>query len=251
MYYETDFLLLLPYMRILVHALYFLSLHSDPLTLLPSCLTPAPRARKLRYHQLIAGWSSACKALDESESWSVLWKAVCCQIVLNSGTCPHPISSPRFEDIPPPPPFLSLLYGRNSRALCCSFFPCSKGAQSWRTLPCPTSFVGNAAVLVREKSSLDCWRLLAGVAEFIFFVCCKNWRPKTDGFFSSLRESLESLHISLGSRTSALLAILWNRLFPSQKMGSCLQRTWKTLLILHIFSEWQCGSHSFKTSSLY
>lgn len=104
MYYETDFLLLLPYMRILVHALYFLSLHSDPLTLLPSCLTPAPRARKLRYHQLIAGWSSACKALDESESWSVLWKAVCCQIVLNSGTCPHPISSPRFEDIPPPPP---------------------------------------------------------------------------------------------------------------------------------------------------
>lgn len=181
MCYETDFLLLLPYMRILVHALYFLSLHSDPLTLLPSCLTPAPRARKLRYHQLIAGWSSACKALDESESWSVLWKAVCCQIVLSSGTCPHPISSPRFEDIPPR--LLSLLHGRNSRALCCSFFPSSKGAQSWRTLPCPTSFVGNAAVLVREKSSLDCWRLLAGVAEFIFFVTVRTEDLRQMGSF--------------------------------------------------------------------
>lgn len=37
--------------------------------------------------------SSACKASDETESWSILRKATCCQTtVLNSSICPRPIS---------------------------------------------------------------------------------------------------------------------------------------------------------------
>lgn len=71
---------------------------------------------------------------------------------------------------------------------------------------CLALLLGSATVLVREQSSSDHSRLFAGVAEIMLFVHWENWRPETDG--SSLRDSLESLHVSLGSQTSALLAFL-------------------------------------------
>lgn len=94
-------------------------------------------------------------------------------------------------------------------------------------------------------------RLLAGVAKIMLFVHCENWRPETDRSFPSPGDNLESLQVSLESQASALFASLWNRLFPSQKMGLWLQRSWNMVLILHICSEWQYGSHFAKMSSVF
>lgn len=244
---EIEFFSLLLHMGIPVHALCFLSHHSDTLTLLSPSSMPAPCAKKLRSHQPIAGWSSACKAPDEAESRCILWNATCWQTtVLNSSICPHPISSPRSEDPPP------LLRGRETEekfkgSLSQLFFSLLWRCSVTEVLPCSASrqcySIGEGAKQLRSSKAV------CRVAEIMLFVHCENWRPETDG--SSLRESLESLHVSLGSQTSALLAFLWNRLFPSQKMGSRLQRSWNMLLILRICSEWQHGSHSSKMSSLY
>lgn len=68
---ETEFFPLLSWVGMPVHVA-FLSLRFDPLSLLSPSSTPAPQAGKSRYHQLVAGWSSACKAPDETESCSIL-----------------------------------------------------------------------------------------------------------------------------------------------------------------------------------
>lgn len=159
---EIDFFSLLSHTGIPVHALCFLSRCSDPLTLLSPSSMPAPRPRKLRSHQPIAGWSSACKAPDEAESRCILWNAACWQTtVLNSSICPHPISSPRSEDPPP------LLRGRETEekfkgSLSQLFFPLL-----WRCS------VTEGSALLRFSAVLQYW--WGSKAAQIIQGCLQEW----------------------------------------------------------------------------
>lgn len=181
----------------------FSHLHSDLITL--SLSMPAPRARKLWYHHR---WLDFCL---RSPRWDWIMEYF-------MKSCLLPNNSLKFQHLPTyhplsqiwGPPFPSLLYGREMEEKVKGSLSqvCSGGVQLGRALPCTNSLLGSAAVWVREKSNSDDSRLHAGVAEIMLFVHCENWWPGTDGSFSSPRESLESLHVFLGSQTSVLLAFL-------------------------------------------
>lgn len=183
--------------------------------------------------------SSACKASDETESWSILRKATCCQTtVLNSSICPRPISP--LPSLSTPLPF-SFEYERDGGEVKDSFV--STFSPAVKVFSCG----GSASP---HFSPQQCCSVSDAVKQLWWFkaasrsVICALWEVDTwdRWVLSSLKDTLEGLHIFLRPQASALLAFLQNSLFPSQKMGLCLQRSWNMLLILHICSEWQCGS---------
>lgn len=145
---------------------------------------------------IISGWSSACRVPDETESWSILWRATCCQtnsLKFQHQPTSHLVSSPRsVEPVSLPFSVMGRWY-RSLRALCRCLFPCSEGAELQRALLCPTSIIEKAAVLMVEKSSSNHSKLLVGHLKSCYLGIVRNGVPRQIGL-SSHRHCGEFAH---------------------------------------------------------